>query len=204
MAQGKKWSDIGLNQLSGRILVSTTNPNASNSGNMFLGLLANVLNGNQVVGPGDVDKVIPTLQQIYQALGFMETSSSDMFNQFLKLGIGKYPIVAGYESQLLEFSKEQPDVFNQVKDDLVIMYPIPTVWSSHVFIALNDNGKAAIQALLDPEIQKLAWKEHGFRTIVAGTGDPKEFNVAGLAKDVTQIMSMPRIDVMLELMAAIK
>ena len=204
MKEKKTWSDIGLGQLNGRILVATTDPNESNSGNMFLGLLANALNGYKVVDQAALQNILPTLKEIYQSLGYMQTSSSDMFNQFLRLGVGAYPIIAGYESQLLEFSKLQESTFNQVKDDIVILYPKPTVWSSHVYIALNDDAKVGIEALLDEEVQNLAWKEHGYRTIVAGTGDIKEFQVPGLAKDVTQIMAMPNIDVMLQLMDAIK
>lgn len=204
MKAKKTWADIGLNQLNGRVLVSTTDPNQSNSGNMFLGLLANSLNGNKPIDQADLGQIKPILKEIYQALGIMQTSSSDMFNQFLRLGVGAYPIVAGYESQLLEFSKSQESVYNQVKDDIMILYPKPTVWSSHVFIALNDEAKVAIEALLDEDVQKLAWKEHGFRTIVAGTGDSGEFKVPGIAKEVTQIMQMPQIDIMLELMKTIK
>lgn len=200
----KTWQDIGLNALNGRILVASTDPNKSNSGNMFLGLLANSLNNNQPLDQNSLKKILPTIRQIYQALGYMQTSSSDMFNQFLRLGVGAYPIVAGYENQLLEFSKLQPSTYQQVKDDIIILYPRPTVWSSHVYIALNDQAQVGIEALLDEEVQNLAWKEHGFRTIVAGTGDVKEFDVPGLAKEVTQIMPMPNFELMQELMNTIK
>ncbi|WP_282920596.1 substrate-binding domain-containing protein [Ignavigranum ruoffiae] len=200
----KTWQDVGLNALNGRILVATTDPNKSNSGNMFLGLLANALNNNQAMDQQSLRNILPTIQQIYQALGYMQTSSSDMFNQFLRLGVGAYPLIAGYENQLLEFSKLQPETYQQVKDDIIILYPRPTVWSSHVYIALNDQAQVGIEALLDEEVQNLAWKEHGFRTIVAGTGDVNEFSVPGLAKEVTQIMPMPNFELMQQLMDAIK
>ncbi|WP_273478586.1 substrate-binding domain-containing protein [Ignavigranum ruoffiae] len=200
----KTWQDVGLNALNGRILVATTDPNKSNSGNMFLGLLANALNNNQAMDQQSLSDILPTIQQIYQALGYMQTSSSDMFNQFLRLGVGAYPLIAGYENQLLEFSKLQPETYQQVKDDIIILYPRPTVWSSHVYIALNDQAQVGIEALLDEEVQNLAWKEHGFRTIVAGTGDVNEFSVPGLAKEVTQIMPMPNFELMQQLMDAIK
>ena len=50
-----------------------------------------------------------------------------------------------------------------------MMYPTPTVWSSHVYIALDEAGTAGIDALLDEDIQRLAWEKHGFRTGVYDT-----------------------------------
>lgn len=204
MAEEKTWADIGLSQLYGPILVDTTDPNQSNSGNMFLGLLANALNNNQPVTTGTIDNVKEDITRIYHQIGYMQTSSIDMFNQFLRQGVGSFPIIAGYESQLLEFSKQEADMYNQIRDDIIILYPEPTVWSSHVYIALTENGKVGINALMDKEVQALAWKEHGYRTIVSGTENPDEFDVNGMANQVTKIMQMPNIDVMQELMEAIK
>ena len=204
IASEKSWADIGLPQLYGNVLVDTTDPNKSNSGNMFLGLLANALNGNQVVDSTNIENIKPQLQKIYQLIGYMQSSSSDMFNQFLKQGVGSYPIIAGYENQLLEFSKQEPEVFNQVKGDVRILYPEPTVWSSHVYIALTPEGKAALQALKDKEVQKMAWTQHGFRTVVAGATTGDEFQIDGLAKDVTKVMRMPDIETMLILMETVQ
>ncbi len=204
MAEEKTWADIGLSQLYGPILVDTTDPNQSNSGNMFLGLLANALNNNQPVTKATIGNVKEDIDRIYTQIGYMQTSSIDMFNQFLRQGVGSFPIIAGYESQLLEFSKQEPDMYNQIRSDVVILYPEPTVWSSHVYIALTENGKVGLNALMDKEVQALAWKEHGYRTIVAGTENPDEFDVEGMANQVTKIMQMPSIDVMQELMETIR
>lgn len=203
IADGTSWAKIGLPQLYGNIFVDTTDPKASNSGNIFLGLLANALNGNKVVTGESLPAVLPKIMAIYQQIGNMQTSSSDMFSQFLKLGMGSYPIIAGYENQILELSKTDPQVFDQIKEEVLILYPEPTVWSSHVYIALSKNGQRGLEALKDPETQKMAWKNHGFRTIVSGTADPKEFSVKGLPATIDQVMPMPDIDVMLRLMKAI-
>ncbi|UUX32953.1 hypothetical protein [Fundicoccus culcitae] len=204
IANETSWADIGIPELYGNVLVDTTDPNASNSGNMFLGLLANSLNNNQVVNTSTVDAILPQIRDIYQAIGFMQTSSSDMFNQFLRQGVGAYPIIAGYENQLLEFSKIQPDVYEQVRDQIVILYPEPTVWSSHVLIGLTDQSEVLIDALLDPQVQDLAWREHGFRTVVSGASNESNYDIPGLASEVTQIMPMPDIETMLLLMEAVK
>ena len=186
------WADIGLPELYGNVSIDTTDPAKSNSGNMFAGLLANTLNGGQTVDEASLPQILPQLQEVFSRLGYMETSSADLFSQFLKMGVGAKPIIAGYESQLLEFSAEQPEDYEQVKDDIVMLYPSPTVWSTHVYIALTENGEKAIDALLDPEIQELAWSRHGFRTNVYGTADSQgTFPVEGLAEEITRVTQMP-------------
>ena len=162
--EGKTWADIGLPQLYGSISVKTTDPTKSNSGNMFAGLMANAMNGGRVVDSTSVYKVLPDLKEFFKRMGYMDTSSADLFDQFLKMGVGAYPMIAAYENQILEFAVTNPDIWEKVGDNLCIIYPTPTVYSSHVMIALDDKGDYAIDALMDPVIQDIAWKDHGFRT----------------------------------------
>lgn len=179
IASGKTWADIGLPELYGSISVATTDPVKSNSGNMFAGLLANTLAGG-VTSEEDLPEVLPQLQAIFQRLGYMESSSSDLFDQFLKTGMGAKPLIAGYESQLLEFAVQEPETWAQVQEDIVLLYPTPTVWSSHVYIALDDAGAQGTQAFLDEEIQRLAWERHGFRTgWYDAPTDVAQFGVSG-------------------------
>ena len=202
--EGTPWSEIGLPELYGNVTVSTTDPTKSNSGNMFAGLLANTLCG----GTADEDSlgaILPRLQTIFRNLGYMESSSSDLFDQFLKTGIGAKPMVAGYENQLLEFAAEEPDTWEQVKGDIRILYPSPTVWSSHVFIALDEAGTAGIDALMDEEVQEMAWNRHGFRTGVDGLASgTKQFGVDGVAGQVTRVMNMPDADTMERIIEALE
>ncbi len=200
---GKTWSDIGLPQLYGSITVGTTDPTKSNSGNMFAGLLANTLCGG-VANESNLPEILPRLQSIFQKLGYMESSSADLFDQFLKTGMGAKPLIAGYENQLLEFAVENPETWEQVKGDIVLLYPTPTVWSSHVYIALDEAGTAGIDALLDQDIQRLAWEKHGFRTGVYDTPtDAAHFGVPGLAEEITQVAPMPDADTMDKIIEAL-
>lgn len=200
---GKSWSDIGLSQLYGSVTVGTTDPTKSNSGNMFACLLASTLGGG-AVNENNVDEVLPKLKSIYQKLGYMESSSSDLFDQFLKTGMGAKPLIAGYESQILEFAVENPDTWKQIRDDIVILYPTPTVWSSHVFIALDDKASAAIDALKDKKIQQIAWEKHGFRTnVYDALTDGSHFGVDGLAQEINQVASMPDATVMNQILDAL-
>ena len=186
------WADLGVPELYGKVSVDTTDPAKSNSGNMFAALLANVLNGGETVDETTVENVIPKLQEIFARLGYMETSSSDLFNQFLRMGVGANPMIAGYESQLLEFAVENPEDYEQMKDDLVMIYPSPTVWSTHVYIALDEAGRAGAEALLDRDIQKLAWEKHGFRTSTYGAASQSfEGIIEEMAPEVTRVMQVP-------------
>ena len=134
----------------------------------------------------------------------MESSSSDLFDQFLKTGMGAKPLIAGYESQLLEFAVQELETWEQIQGDIVLVYPTPTVWSSHVFIALDEAGALGIDALLDEEVQRLAWENHGFRTEVSGTdADENHFGVPHLAAEITQVAAMPSYAAMEKIIAAL-
>jgi hypothetical protein len=161
---GTRWSDIGLTQLFGGISITTTDPTTSNSGNSFAGLLASTLNGGNVVDETTVENVLPTIQSYYARLGLLEQSSGDLFRQFVKQGMGAYPIIAGYESSLIEFSLENRDALDLIRSEIHLLYPLPTVWSSHPLIARTQNGEQLLTALKDEEIQRIAWEAHGFRS----------------------------------------
>ena len=200
---GTTWAELGLEELYGAVAVNTTDPVRSNSGNLFAGLLANVLCGGSA-GPDNVDAVLPRLEGIFDRLGYMESSSSDLFDQFLKTGLGAKPLVAGYENQLLEFAAQNPEDWEQLRDDIVMIYPTPTVWSSHVYIALDEAGERGIDALLDGDLQALAWERHGFRTGVSGVGDEAAHSqVPYVAAQITQVAAMPSYETMEKIIAAL-
>lgn len=203
LEEGRKWSDLGLD-LYGPVVIATTDPTKSNSGNMFSGLLANMINGGEVVTDQTEGPVIPRLSAIFRRLGYMESSSADIFSQFLKIGVGAKPLVAGYESQLIEFAHTYPKDYAQIMDDVVLIYPVPTVWSSHVYIALSEHGKQVVEALMDPEVQRLAWEKHGFRTGVnSANADTSKIGVPGVAPVISSIIPMPDSQVMERIIRAL-
>ena len=192
MLADTSWADIGLPELYGSVSVDTTDPVKSNSGNVYAGLLANVLNGGETVDETSVGAVLPQLKEIFSRLGYMETSSADLFDQFLKTGVGAKPMIAGYESQLLEFSVQNPEEYETLKEDIVMLYPTPTIWSTHVLIALDDQGEQLISALLDEKVQALAWEKHGFRTsLYSAASDVEIFPVEETCQEITQVMEIP-------------
>ena len=204
VTERKKWSDIGVNDLYGYITIQSTDPNKSNSGNMFAGLVANIMNNQTVVDTNSVDDILPKLKDFFGKIGYMEHSSSDLFEQYLKTGMGAKPMIAGYENQMIEFAIENPSDWNVVKEQVVVLYPEPTVWSSHPLIALNEKGARLIEALQDPEIQEIAWTKHGFRTGVSGTINTEVEGFYGIPKNINAVIQMPNPDTMQKIMNGIK
>ncbi|MCI5144754.1 MAG: hypothetical protein D3923_04330 [Candidatus Electrothrix sp. AR3] len=193
----QNWKAIGLQQLYGKIMIRTTDPTKSNSGNMFAALVANTLNLGEVVTLDSVDEVLPRVKEFYGRLGHTEHSSAVLFNMFLQQGVGAYPIIVGYENQLVEYSLLHKEALELLRSKVRILYPVPTVWASHPFIALNEKGKKLLAALKDPEIQQLAWETHGFRSGLMGVeNDPSVLEVVGLPKSIDAVMPTPNAKVM--------
>ncbi|MBW3093284.1 substrate-binding domain-containing protein [Bifidobacterium sp. 82T10] len=192
MVNNKTWADVGYKNGYGQFRIDSTDPVKSNSGNEYAALVATVLNGGQPATIDSVSRDTDKIRAIFEKSGWMETSSEDSFNQFLTLGVGSKPMMVGYESQLLDLAVNQPDAFKQVKDDVVMMYPTPTVWSTHTFIALDDKGQQLLKLLKSKDVQKLAWERHGFRAAnFAGTDSIKRFNVPGTLEQVTAVTELP-------------
>lgn len=200
----KKWSDIGVNDLYGYVTIQSTDPNKSNSGNMFAGLVANIMNNETVADSSTVDTILPNLKDFFGKIGYMEHSSGDLFEQYLKTGMGAKPMIAGYENQMIEFAIENPNDWNMVKEQVAVLYPEPTVWSSHPLIALNEKGAKLIEAMQDEEIQKIAWEKHGFRTGVNGTINTEIEGFYGIPKNINAVIQMPNPDTMQKIMDGIK
>ncbi len=200
-----KWSDIGCPELYGNVSIFSTDPEKSNSGNMFACLLATILNDGKVVDTASIDAVMPKLKGIFSKLGYMEASSGILFNNFLTTGVGSKPIMVGYENQLLEFasSPQNASAWNNLKDDIKIIYPVPTIWSNHTYIAIGKNGELGIDALMDNDIQSIAWRSHGFRT--GPSNDISVFSsVKGLSLNITQVVPLPSYKTIDKILVSLK
>jgi Bacterial extracellular solute-binding protein len=204
ISEGKPWKEIGLPQLYGRVSLVCTDPTRSNSGNQFAGLLANMLNGGEVVDEVSVKTVLPGVKRFFGRLGYMQQSSGDLFTQFLQQGIGSYPVIVGYEAQLIEFSLANPSYRDLLQKEITTLYPQPTVWSSHPLIALTPNGERLLTALQDANLQRLAWEKHGFRTGLVGVqNDPKALPVRGVPATIENVIPMPKPQVMEKIIGAL-
>lgn len=195
---GESWSSIGLSGFSGSVNISSTDPTESNSGNMFFGLLANLLvrqdTGDESALATDdtLSSVLPAIQAYRDKQGYMETSSGTLFNNFLSQGEGAYPIIVGYENQLIEFLLANEGQRDQILSRIRVLYPEPTVWSSHPMIALTDTGATLLNALEDPEVQQIAWRQHGLRSGLSGVqSNPADLNIPGIPETITAVIRLP-------------
>lgn len=192
-----KWKDIDLPIIPGSIKILSTDPAQSNSGNIFFGLLANVLYGD-VVSVATIVDILPKIKAYYDRMGFQQKSSGDIFDLFISNPY-TYPLLVGYENQLIEYAIQNSDDYSIdfLKKNIRTLYPQPTVWSSHPLIAVNEKGQRLMEALKDPEIQQIAWESHGFRSSVKGVrNDPSKHKVSGLPEVVTSIIQMPSAETM--------
>lgn len=197
MVNNRTWAEVGYKEGYGQFRIDSTDPVKSNSGNEYAALIATVLNGGQPATAASVNRDSATISDIFAKSGWMETSSEDSFNQFLTLGVGSKPTMVGYESQLLDLAVNQPDVFAQIKDDVTVVYPTPTVWSTHTFMALSDDGVKLLDLLTSSEVQRLAWKRHGFRAAnFAGTDSISRFGVPGMLDRITAVSELPNNEAM--------
>jgi hypothetical protein len=204
ISEGKQWSEIGVPQLYGTVSIISTEPTRSNTGNSWAALLANTLNDGQVVNNATVDGIAPQLHPFFNRLS--QNTSTQLFEAFMTQGMGAYPICVLYESNLLEYVQANPSesVLQEVRDEVRTLYPRPTVWSSQPMLALTPGGERLITALRDPEIQALGWSHHGFRTgVPIVQNDVAMIPVTGLPADIDSVISMPRPDVMDQIIATL-
>lgn len=201
---GTPWSDIGLSQIDGGVSIVTTDPTTSNSGSIFAGLLASTFYGGRLVDEGAVDAVLDQVLAFYADLGPLENSSGDLFTRFVSEGMSTFPIIAGYESSLIELSLQNEASLEQVRGEIRILYPRPTVWSSHPLIALNTTGEKLLTALQDEEIELLGWERHGFRSSLFGVQDATEvLEISGVPSTIHPVMPLPRAAVMERIVTAL-
>jgi len=194
---GPEWEDIGLADITNPINIISTDPTESNSGNMFYGLLINLLSEGSVATDETVNAVMPTVRAYYDSLGLLESSSGTLFNKYVQQGRGAYPLVIGYESQLIGFSLQNEQNLDVIQDRMRIIYPEPTVWSSHPLIALTEEGEQLIEALQDEEIQTIAWESYGFRSGFIGIdNDPAVLQVGAIPENIDVVIALPRPSVM--------
>lgn len=204
MVADKTWADLGYANGYGQFRIDSTDPAKSNSGNEWAALVATVLNGGQPATADSVARDADKIRAIFQKSGWMETSSEDSFSQFLTLGEGSKPMMVGYESQVLDLAVNQPDLYKQVKDSLVVAYTTPTEWSTHVLVSLDDNGDRLRDFLRSDDVQKLAWERHGFRgASQLGTDSASRFGVPGIAERVPAAVELPNNDAMQELIGVV-
>ena len=191
--EGKKWKDIGLDNLYGNINIASTDPVSSSPGATYYGLLLSILSEAQV-NNDNINKNLPKLKDFYLKSGYMNNTPADLFERYLKTGMGGEPMIVDYEKSMIDFANSSPDAFNQVKSSIRILYPSPTIWNSHCFAVFTDNGAKLYKALNDKEIGQIAWERYGFRTgVTGGTYDVSSIGI-GVPQTITSTVTSLKMD----------
>ena len=184
----KKWSDIGLDLLYGNVNIASTDPVTSSPGATYYGLLLSVLCGGQATDQ-NIEQYLPALKEFYIKSGYMNNAPADLFERYLKTGMGGEPMIVDYEKSMIDFSNSNAEGFNQVKDKIRVLYPAPTIWNSHCLAYFTDNGKKLYEAFEDKDIQQIAWERYGFRAgISGGSYDVSSMNL-GIPQEITSTVT---------------
>lgn len=203
---GKSWADFGVKPLFGKMRLQSTDPTKSNSGFMFAGLAANILAGD-IVDLATLKSVRADVGKLFSAMGYKSSSTGKMFDDYIAGGMGGAPMIVGYENQLVEWiladEKRWIDLTTNNDVQPVTLYMEPTVLSAHPLIALTDDAVKLIPALLDPEVQAIAWYQHGFRGPLGRSGAKTIAALEGrMPTNISSISPMPDSETMLSIIDA--
>ena len=192
--EGKKWKEVGLDELYGNVNIASTDPVTSSPGATYYGLLLSILCESQV-NTQSVDENLPKLKDFYVKSGYMNNTPADLFERYLKTGMGGEPMIVDYEKSIIDFANSNPDGFAQVKDNIRILYPTPTIWNSHCIASFTENGNLFYKAFEDADIQRIAWEKYGFRTgITGGSYDVSKFGI-GVPQTITSTVTSLKMDI---------
>lgn len=133
---------------------------------------------------------MPKLKGFYEKSGYMNNTPADLFERYLKTGVGGEPMIVDYEKSIIEFANSNPDGWEQVKEDIRILYPSPTIWNSHCIATFSEAGNEYMKAFDDKEIGQIAWSKYGFRTgITGGTYDVSSLGITGIPQTISSTVT---------------
>ena len=142
-----------------------------------------------------VEENLPKLKEFYIKSGYMNNTPADLFERYLKTGMGGEPMIVDYEKSIVEFANENPDGFEQVKDDIRILYPTPTIWNSHCIATFDEAGNEFYKAFEDKDIGQIAWSKYGFRTGITGGNYDTSGLGLGMPQTITSTVSSLKMDI---------
>ena len=193
--EGKKWKDIGVDMLYGSINIDSTDPVTSSPGATYYGLLLSIMCDGEITDEA-VAENLPKLKEFYTKSGYMNNTPADLFELYLKTGVGGKPMIVDYEKSVIDFANSNPDGWEQVKDKMRILYPTPTIWNSHCIASFDEAGDEYYEAYEDKEIQQIAWSKYGFRTgVTGGNYDVTQVNVNGIPQSIISTVSSLKMNV---------
>lgn len=178
----------------GKINIDATDPVTSSPGATYYGLLLSIMSDGNL-DDETVDSILPKLKQFYEKSGFMNNTPADLFELYLKTGVGAKPLIVDYEKSIIDFANSNPEGWEQVKDRVRILYPTPTIWNSHCIATFDDDGNSFLNAFEDKDIQQIAWEKYGFRVGVSGGNyDVSKVEVKGIPQNISSVANGLKMD----------
>ena len=187
---GKKWSELGVSDdIYGNVSISSIDPVKSSPGATYYGLLLGILSKGEIT-EANVKANMPKLKDLYIKSGNMRFTPADLFQEYLRAGMGTQKIIVDYEKSIIDFSNSNKKGFDSIKDRIRILYPKPTSWNNHCYMYFTENGEILNKAFEENErIQQIAWEKYGFRTgITGGKYDVSKIGIA-VPQEVTSTIS---------------
>ena len=202
--------NLGATTIAGPVNISSTDPATSNSGFTLTQLELTIIATDNPYQSPDLQQArnaLPEVHALYKSQGLQASSSDSGFDQWLLQGGELHaPLYAGYESQIIGKTVAYAGdaaALKQLQDNVRILYPEPTIYADHPILALDANAAKFILAMQDPDIQKIAWEDYGFRSGVSIGTDISYFKQLPLASNL-RTTSPPNADVTLLLLKCIK
>lgn len=155
-ARGRPWSDVGIINGYGLIKVEAGDPHQSSAAEAARLWEVEMLNGGKPITQENERTIVERLTPLYKG-GKRLGSSLELFKLFRRKR-AEHPIIMVDEHLVLE-----QDAIQKLPADIRIVYSNPTRLSDHVAVAYTNLGRDFLEAMMDPEIQKLLWKNHGYR-----------------------------------------
>jgi tetrahydromethanopterin S-methyltransferase subunit B len=196
VAKKATWKSVGVNEY-GPVKVRGTGLESTTSGQALLHLLVAAFNNDEPVTLETVEALTVKVKPIVDRLGQLPKTTNDLLN--ICLSTGCTDLNVGLESTYLRIVRdfEQGDEnakksAEAMKKNLALLYPQPAAWGHHTMIILTENGRRFLTALSDPEIQAIAWQDHGLRTPGQGIRmDAKSAPVPGVAVSIGAAVTQP-------------
>lgn len=121
------------------VLVNTPDIRRSNTGLLYLSLLAFELNNSTPLSnDADVASYATKLAPLISRQGFQEDTLTGPFEDYIGIGMGKAPLVLIYESQFLE--AKASGKLPSGGTTPVLLYPSPTLFIKHIMLANSPKG----------------------------------------------------------------
>ena len=204
MSNKVKWRDFKKsdeNKIKKKVLIFTSDARYSNAAKMFIALTGYIYNNGEVITTQEqVNKISPMIKNLMNAQGHRESSSTNLLQDYMAIGMGKTPLVFGYESEFVE----QVVKNKAANPKMVLMYPSPTMFTKHVMVIFKPEAKKLVNLMLtNKELQQIA-SEYGFR--FAGNNHVKESAAKyGLTipEEVVDVVDPPSFDILEQMVTVI-